>query len=329
MTRGENYCSAARYVCGVLRGMSADNRSVYINVEFVDKLSEMMYYGAEYIQVVCDFDHTLSKYTHNAAKVPVCHGLFMNHHRIPEMSRMRLMELYESYMSIRNYGNANESENISLTMEFWKLAHKALVDGNITRNDVECCALEGGIVIRDNATIFLNKLAQNNIPMIIFSGGIGNVIETLLTALNIPLDNIRIVSNFMDFNSEGRLVGFQDPVIHSLNKTYKIIQNSEYYETVLSKRTCILLIGDSDNDAAMIDNRQKFSSGQIIVIRIGFLNEKIDERMELFTSLYDIVLVNDETFDIPLVILSSIFNSDEFLKRDDNTIATANNNNNT
>ncbi|XP_018648659.1 hypothetical protein Smp_060610 [Schistosoma mansoni] len=33
-------------------------------------------------------------------------------------------------------------------MEFWKLAHKALVDGNVSRNDIDGCVLEGGIVLR-------------------------------------------------------------------------------------------------------------------------------------------------------------------------------------
>nr|CAH8822702.1 unnamed protein product [Trichobilharzia regenti] len=329
MSKRENYCSAAQRVCGVLSSLSKDNRLVRVNDKLVDKLSKFLSYGAQNIQVVCDFDHTLSKYCHNSEKVPVCHGLFMRHPRIPEVSRRRLEELCELYMPLGSSDNLSESEKCSLMMEFWKLAHRTLVDGNIYRSDVDCCALEGGIVLRDNAIDFLNKLADLNIPLIIFSGGIGNIIEVLLASLNVSLDNVRIVSNFMDFNAEGRLVGFQDPVIHSLNKTYKIIQNSEYYETVLSKRICTLLIGDSDSDANMLDNKQKFSGEQAIVIRIGYLNEKVDERMELFSSLYDIVLVNDETFDIPLVILSSIFNTDKFLKNNEDSNANNNSNINT
>lgn len=37
-------------------------------------------------------------------------------------------------------------------MEFWKLAHKALVDGNVSRSDIDGCVLEGGIVLRSVLT---------------------------------------------------------------------------------------------------------------------------------------------------------------------------------
>lgn len=65
---------------------------------------------------------------------------------------------------------------------------------------------------RNNATDFVNKLAELSIPLIIFSGGIGNVIETVLTSSGVSLENVRVVSNFMDFNPEVRinilLIGF-------------------------------------------------------------------------------------------------------------------------
>ncbi|CAH8450357.1 unnamed protein product [Schistosoma turkestanicum] len=269
------------------------------------------------MQVICDFDHTMSKYTQDSKKIPVCHELFMKNPRIPEISRLRLKELSEFYTPLETCSGIYECEKLSLMMEFWKLAHKALVDGNVYQNDIEACVLDGEIVLRNNTTDFVNKLTQLSIPLIIFSGGIGNVIETVLRSSGSSLDNVRVVSNFMDFNPEGRLVGFQDPVIHSLNKMYNLIQNTEYFETVLSKRTCILLVGDSTNDAKMIDDRQKFSCKQVLVIRIGFLNEKDDEKLKLFSSLYDLVLLNDETFDIPLFILSSILNSNKQYKCED------------
>lgn len=87
------------------------------------------------------------------------------------------------------------------------------------------------------------------------------------------------------------MVGFQDPVIHSLNKMYNVIQNSEYFETILSKRLCILLIGDSTNDAKMIDDGEKFSYEQVIVIRIGFLNEKVSIfRLNILLQIESILL---------------------------------------
>ncbi|TNN13134.1 7-methylguanosine phosphate-specific 5'-nucleotidase [Schistosoma japonicum] len=263
------------------------NRLVHVSPILVNKLADFIHHGPEYVQVICDFDHTLSKYTHNAERVPVCHGLFIKNSRIPEVCRLRLKELSDFYSPFETSPDMYAYEKSCLMKEFWNLAHKALVDGNVSREDIDCCVMEGGIVLRNNVNVFVNKLNQLSIPIIIFSGGIGNVIET------------------------GRLVGFQDPIIHCCNKTYDVLRNTEYFETTLSKRMCILLIGDSASDANMVDDRQTFSCEEVVVIRIGFLNEENDEKLKLFSSLYDLILLSDETFDVPLFILSSIFNIDE------------------
>ncbi|KAH8851532.1 Cytosolic 5'-nucleotidase 3A [Schistosoma japonicum] len=314
-------CLFARCIYDNLKCMFEGNRLVHVSPILVNKLADFIYHGPEYVQVriltkdycevICDFDHTLSKYTHNAERVPVCHGLFIKNSRIPEVCRLRLKELSDFYSPFETSPDMYAYEKSCLMKEFWNLAHKALVDGNVSREDIDCCVMEGGIVLRNNVNVFVNKLNQLSIPIIIFSGGIGNVIETVLMSSGVSLDNVRVVSNFMDFNPEGRLVGFQDPIIHCCNKTYDVLRNTEYFETTLSKRMCILLIGDSASDANMVDDRQTFSCEEVVVIRIGFLNEENDEKLKLFSSLYDLILLSDETFDVPLFILSSIFNIDE------------------
>ncbi|CAH8454253.1 unnamed protein product [Schistosoma rodhaini] len=194
----------ASHICNTLGSMFENHRLIHVGHRIVNKLVDFIRYGPEYMQVVCDFDHTLSKYIHNSEKVPVCHELFMKNPRIPEISRLRLKELLNLYVPLETSCDIYECEKLSLMMEFWKLAHKALVDGNVSRNDIEGCVLEGGIVLRNNATDFVNKLAQLSIPLVIFSGGIGNVIETVLTSSGVSLENVRVVSNFMDFNPEVR-----------------------------------------------------------------------------------------------------------------------------
>jgi len=42
------------------------------------------------------------------------------------------------------------------------------------------------------------------------------------------------------------------------------------------------------------------------VLKVGFLNQHVDELLPQYMDLYDIVLVNDSTFDVPNAILKSI-----------------------
>jgi len=55
---------------------------------------------------------------------------------------------------------------------------------------------------RNGCVDFMKKLAEHKIPLLIFSAGIGNVIEELLKQKRLLLDNVRIVSNFMNFNDD-------------------------------------------------------------------------------------------------------------------------------
>lgn len=58
------------------------------------------------------------------------------------------------------------------------------------------------VLKRDKVFDFMTVLHKHNIPMLIFSAGLGNVIELLLERYEVCFDNVRVVSNFMDFNDE-------------------------------------------------------------------------------------------------------------------------------
>lgn len=51
---------------------------------------------------------------------------------------------------------------------------------------------------------FMELLWKQGIPVLIFSAGLGDVIEILLKNFNMYRENIRVVSNFMKFNEEVR-----------------------------------------------------------------------------------------------------------------------------
>ncbi|KER26334.1 hypothetical protein T265_14019, partial [Opisthorchis viverrini] len=110
-----------------------------------------------------------------------------------------------------------------------------------------------------------------------------------------------------DLNAQGLLVGFTDPIIHSFNKTAASIANGDYAR-LSSQRPCVLLLGDSTGDVHMADGATVDDPTGIsgTVLRIGFLNEAVEANLEKYKTLYDIVLVNDDTFAVPLAVMKSI-----------------------
>lgn len=67
------------------------------------------------------------------------------------------------------------------------------------------------------------KLYKQNVPLIILSAGIGDVVELILEHNNLVMDNVTVVSNFLklskDDNGISTIQGFKgQKLIHIFNK---------------------------------------------------------------------------------------------------------------
>ena len=55
---------------------------------------------------------------------------------------------------------------------------------------------------RDGCDWTFHQLNEHEIPLLIFSAGLGDVIEETVAQQSAMYDNMRIVSNYMDFNEQ-------------------------------------------------------------------------------------------------------------------------------
>ena len=53
---------------------------------------------------------------------------------------------------------------------------------------------------REGYEQFFDRLHQHNVPMFIFSAGLGDVLEEIIRQAGVYHPNIKVVSNFMDFD---------------------------------------------------------------------------------------------------------------------------------
>lgn len=78
-------------------------------------------------------------------------------------------------------------------------------------------------------------------------------------------------------------MGFQEPIIHTFNKTVASVASTDFHKKTLSQRQCIILLGDSSHDPHMadglIDDEEVSESNKNAVVpevlKIGFLNTKV------------------------------------------------------
>ncbi len=189
-----------------------------------------------------------------------------------------------------------------MKVEWWTKAHDLIVTTNIHRDDITELVKHSHTFLRDDCNWFFFTLERYAVPLLVFSAGLGNVVEEFIIQQCGNFKNMKVISNFMTFNSHtGRVNGFHGKIIHSFNKNEMVLLDTEY-EKLIENRHNVILIGDSIGDAAM-------SAGVPIIsnqLKIGFLNDKVTELLPTYVDVFDIVIIKDQTFTIPNAILRSI-----------------------
>ena len=144
------------------------------------------------------------------------------------------------------------------------------------------------IIFRKGAKEFLEKMHKHNIPIIILSAGIGNVIEQFLKNNNCYFDNMKIISNFLSFDENGNMEKNKKDIIHTLNKN--MVGNiSEEFAIELKNKEYRLLLGDFVEDKKMIAKSEWDKT-----ISIGFLDKNVEMNLETYKENFDVVLTNQE-----------------------------------
>ncbi|XP_043396557.1 cytosolic 5'-nucleotidase 3A isoform X2 [Chelonia mydas] len=227
--------------------------------------------GAAKLQIITDFDMTLSRFSYNGKRCPTCHNVIDNCKLITEECRKKLLQLKETYYAIE-------------------------IDPDLTIEEKYPYMVEW-----EGYENFFDKLSEHNIPVFIFSAGIGDILEEVIHQAGVYHSNVKVVSNFMDFDENGVLKGFKGELIHVYNKHDGALKNTEYFKQ-LKDNSNIILLGDSQGDLTMADGVANVEH----ILKIGYLNDKVEELLEKYMDSYDIVLVKDESLDVANSILQKI-----------------------
>ncbi|MBR3614901.1 MAG: haloacid dehalogenase-like hydrolase [Clostridia bacterium] len=233
--------------------------------------------------VVADFDQTLTEGTSDSTWEVVASSS-----EIGEEYTRRRKEYYNYYRPMEIDPNLSEVEKSKAMDEWWKKHINLFYEYNMKEESMINSLNKCGLKYRLGAKDFINKMHKKNIPVIIISAGIGNVIENFFKRENDLYDNMKIISNFIHFEN-GVIKKMNDATIHSLNKNI-VSMDKDLKESLKDKK--ILLLGDGLGDLKMIGESDKENT-----ITVGFLEEKIEENLELFNKSFDIVITNEGSFE--------------------------------
>jgi len=232
--------------------------------------------------VISDFDKTITKLHHLGRVSQTTYGVLPESGLLSQKYVTGVKGLLKKYFPIEISHEISREDKVNAMLEWWQTSNQLLVDENIKISLIREIVKKGYFAFRDKCSETLNLLETHKIPLIIFSGGIHQVIEEMILEKENKIhSNIRIVTNKLIVNDEDDIVGFSDPIIHVFNKNgatiVKYLENDEPYKQDFTSRKNILLIGDSTGDVHMADGLLDMHH----CIKIGFFNEDHEERLNI------------------------------------------------
>ncbi|KAI4810930.1 hypothetical protein KUCAC02_013857 [Chaenocephalus aceratus] len=233
--------------------------------------------GASKLQIITDFDMTLSKFAVNGKRCPSCHNIIDNCNLIDP--NLTMEEKYPYFKS-----------------------HTLLVEQRLEKDKLPEVVRESEAALREGYEQFFDRLQQHNVARLHLLrrpgrrvGGDHPPSRSLPPQRQgrLQLHGLRL--------KNGVLKGFKGELIHVYNKHDSALRNTEYFKQV-KEYSNIILMGDSLGDLSMADGAPNVEN----ILKIGFLNDKVDERLDKYLDSYDIVLVKDETLEVPNAILQKV-----------------------
>ncbi len=231
--------------------------------------------------VVIDFDKTITSKDSNDSWAAA--GNLLGEEFITKTDN-----LYNKYVPIEKDYSISFEEKTKHMETWYRTVMKYYYDYKLTKTKLERSIKNSKVILRKGAKEFLAKMYEKNIPVIILSAGIGNVIEIFLKENSCYFDNIKLITNFIEFDENGNMKKQVNQMIHSLNKTMEGHISKELKDKLVEKEHT-LLVGDLVEDKKMAEG-----SNDDKTIYTSFLNSSIEENLEVYKKNFDIVLTEDE-----------------------------------
>ena len=248
----------------------------------------------EQLCVVSDWDRTLTKARTEDGQDATSYSAIAHGAYLGEAYRVEMDRLYARYRPIEISQTISHRKKQKAMRDWWAAALAMMQKYGLTEDIIEDIAAREFMRLRDSATDFFNILADRDIPLLILSAGIGNVISKFLKVRALLTSNVTVTANKLIFDTQGVVAGFCEPVIHSFNKA----------RHASNPQGCVLLLGDTIEDAQMVTD-----ADADCVIRMGFLNEAVEENRAAYLRAYDIVICNDASMKPVIKLLRRPFDT--------------------
>jgi len=256
---------------------------------FDAKLQKLKEAGPEKLHVLTDFDRTLTQGMIDGEKTPsiisrLRDGNYLSSEYVEEAHR-----LYNHYQPIEVDQTIPLADRVKEMDRWWQAHFDLLAESGLTLDVLKDVVDNYPRMFREGALEFLDLLHQKEIPVLIMSASLGDMIRLYLEKTGRNYPNIHLVTNLFEFDEDGKVIGIKKPIVHSLNKYEVLVQGLPVYEKVKDRKN-VLLMGDGLGDLGMIDG---FDYDNLI--SIGFYNSdyQVNDELQRYQESFDAIITGD------------------------------------
>lgn len=252
------------------------------------KLKQILDAGLENLQVVLDFDRTITFGAKMDGQTPSMISFLRLSNMLGEQYYKASNENFAKYHPMEIDATMDKAEQMKQMQIWWEAHLQMVVDFGLTLEQVKEIANTPQLVLRPGMLELFKFCKETDVPIVIFSANVlgHESIKMFLDRFGIYFSGITIVTNELIFDENGKSVSFKKPVIHSKNKDESMILHG-------LQRPNTVLAGDGISDADMVKDEPNE-----IVFRIGIVDENNQIKVAEHARVFDVVVTPHSNFDI-------------------------------
>mmetsp|Transcript_12562 Transcript_12562/g.36134 ORF Transcript_12562/g.36134 Transcript_12562/m.36134 type:complete len:369 (+) Transcript_12562:3-1109(+) len=270
--------------------------------EFEAKLTKFRDAGLSDLQVIMDFDHTLTRFRlPDGRRCPMCHDVVKHSSEMPAAFALEYDEVRAALSRKLAEADAKDQDWLEAHFEmWWRKVHDLIRRHGLRREWIPEMLRAAGVQCRHGVRELFEALKDNEVPTLVVSAGITNFIEHTLSQEGIACCSpssgssdawrARILANDFYFDeASGALSSFTEPTMHQHAKASTGRREAEYFRGI--RRRHVLILGDSPHDCDPLVNIEGIDD----TIRVGFFNkDRHDTSRAVYEDVYDVLFSNEE-----------------------------------
>jgi 5'-nucleotidase len=184
--------------------------------------------------------------------------------------------------------------------EWWEEHLRLMIECGMEKSVVDDIVRKRRIRFREGALKLFDLLHDKNIPILVFSAAIGDMITGSLKAEDRLYNNVHVISNAYEYDADGKVVAYEGEIVHTFNKNESMLKGTPY-ESIAASRKNVILLGDTLGDLGMASG-----ASHDTLLSVGFLNEDVEKELPAFNKEYDVVITDDGSMDWVLDVVKSV-----------------------